>query len=84
MAEILGVIASGIAVAQVASAIVESIREIYSLTSEIKDAPKKLGDLLVEIEFLGEILVTMVIRVTQESQVNPAHFKILKHCETAM
>ncbi|EDN93225.1 predicted protein [Sclerotinia sclerotiorum 1980 UF-70] len=84
MAEILGVIASGIAVAQVASAIVESIREIYSLTSEIKDAPKKLGDLLVEIEFLGEILVTMVIRVTQESQVNPAHFKILKHCETAI
>ncbi|TGO29917.1 hypothetical protein BPAE_0009g00110 [Botrytis paeoniae] len=85
MGELLGVVASGIAVAQLAGAIVGSSQKIYSFYSEMKDAPKKLGDLLVEIELLGEVLVDFYDQnsnpTTGQSKVVP---KVLKHCRTVI
>ncbi|TGO63262.1 hypothetical protein BCON_0014g00510 [Botryotinia convoluta] len=85
MGELLGVVASGIAVAQLAGAIVGSTQKIYSFYSEMKDAPKKLGDLLVEIELLGEVLVDFYDQnstpTTGQSKIVP---KVLKHCKTVM
>lgn len=59
MAEIVGVVASGIAVAQLAGAIVGSTRKIYNFWSDIKDAPKHVSAMLVEVELMREILVEL-------------------------
>ncbi|TEY87384.1 hypothetical protein BOTCAL_0003g00650 [Botryotinia calthae] len=85
MGELLGVVASGIAVAQLAGATVGSTQKIYSFYSEMKDAPKKLGDLLEEIELLGEVLVDFYDQnsppTTGQSKIVP---KVLRHCRTVM
>jgi hypothetical protein len=87
MAEVLGTVASGIAVAQLAGAIVSSTQKIYTFWKEMKDAPKNIGDLLVEIELLGEVLVEYHTLNGQGS--TPHHHsamlkKIYLHCETAI
>jgi hypothetical protein len=57
MAEVLGVVASGIAVAQLADQIVRSIRNIHDFWQSIRDAPKDLNDALEELEILGDTLL---------------------------
>jgi hypothetical protein len=59
MAEVLGVVASGIAVAQLADKIVRSIRNIYDFWRTISDAPKDLNDALEELKILGETLMEL-------------------------
>ncbi len=56
MAEILGVVSSGIAVAQLASSIATSIIALKSYFKQIKDAPAELQNLVEEIESLNVIL----------------------------
>ncbi|KAM3073428.1 hypothetical protein ACMFMF_006634 [Clarireedia jacksonii] len=87
MAEVLGTVASGIAVAQLAGAIVSSTQKIYTFWKEMKDAPKHIGRLLVEIELLGGVLVEYN---TSNGKANGPHHhsamlqKIYLHCETAI
>lgn len=57
MAEVLGTIASGIAVAQFAGNIIASSQKIRGFWKAMKDAPKKIGDMLEEIEMLGQVLL---------------------------
>ncbi|KAJ3580137.1 hypothetical protein NPX13_g417 [Xylaria arbuscula] len=57
MAEILGVVASGIAVGQLAVAVVEGIRNIRGVWSEFRDAPQDIENILEELEVLGQSLL---------------------------
>jgi predicted trehalose synthase len=59
MAEVLAVVASGIAVAQLADRIVQSIRKIHDFWKSIQDAPQELNDALEELEILGETLMEL-------------------------
>lgn len=56
MAEVLGIVASGIAVAQVAGELVTTSQKLYTFWIGIKCAPKQVADALKEIEFLGKII----------------------------
>jgi ElaB/YqjD/DUF883 family membrane-anchored ribosome-binding protein len=87
MAEVLGTVASGIAIAQLAGAIVSSTRKIYIFWKDMKDAPKHIGGLLVEIELLGEVLVEHYTSNRQENGIyhhSAILQKIYLHCETAI
>ncbi|KAI1358504.1 ankyrin repeat-containing domain protein [Xylaria arbuscula] len=57
MAEILGVVASGIAVGQLAVGVVEGIRNIRGVWSEFRDAPQDIENILEELEVLGQSLL---------------------------
>jgi len=59
MAELVGVVASSIAVAQLASQIVQNIRNIHDFWQSIRDAPKDLSEALEELELLGDTLVEL-------------------------
>jgi hypothetical protein len=56
MAEILGVISSGVAVAQLASSVTTSIIALKGYFEQIKDAPIELQSLVEEIESVNLIL----------------------------
>jgi len=56
MAEILGVVSSGIAVTQLASSVATSIIVLKGYFEQIKDAPAELQNLVEEIESLNVIL----------------------------
>jgi len=59
MAELVGVVASGIAVTQFAGQIVQNIRNIHDFWQSIRDAPKDLSDSLEELELLGDTLLEL-------------------------
>jgi hypothetical protein len=59
MAELIGVVASSIAVAQLPGQIVQNIRNIHDFWQSIRDAPKDLSDALEELELLGDTLVEL-------------------------
>lgn len=56
MAEVLGLVASGISVAQVAGSIVTTSLKVKALLEEIKDAPETLEHMLGHIELLTPVL----------------------------
>lgn len=56
MAEVLGLIASGLSVAQIAGSIVTTSIKIKALLDEVKEAPDSLKDMLEYIELLTPIL----------------------------
>lgn len=57
--ELVGVVASGIAVAQLPGLIVQNIRNIHNFWQSIRDAPKDLSDSLEELELLGDTLLEL-------------------------
>lgn len=56
MAELLGLVASGISVAQVAASIASASLKLKLLVDEVKDAPESLRELLNHVELLTPIL----------------------------
>lgn len=56
MAEVLGLVASGISVAQFAGSIVTTSLKVKALLDEVKGAPESLRDTLDHIEILTPIL----------------------------
>jgi hypothetical protein len=62
MAEVVGVLASGIAVAQLASGIVSSVQKTRALWTSLSDSPKQVADSLREIELLGKVIAGLDIR----------------------
>lgn len=56
MAEVLGVVASGLSVAHVAGSIVTTSIKVKALLDEVKDAPDYLKEMLDYIEMLTPIL----------------------------
>ena len=56
MAEILGVVASGISVGSLAIQLVESLQKIHRFWKRVDGAPKDIGDTIEELQILGRIL----------------------------
>lgn len=56
MAEILGLVASGLSIAQIAGSIVKTSVKVKALLDEVKDAPETLRDMLEYIDLLTPIL----------------------------
>lgn len=59
MAEVLGVVASGIALGQLADQIIQSIRRLNEFWQSVKDAPRDLKNTFEELEILGETLLEL-------------------------
>ena len=56
MAEVLGVIASGVSIGSITIQIVGSVQQILDFWSSIKDAPTDIQDLLEELQILANLL----------------------------
>ncbi|XDG07273.1 hypothetical protein ABKA04_006888 [Annulohypoxylon sp. FPYF3050] len=56
MAEVLGVIASGIAIAQVAGTAAGAVVKLKKLWDEVKNVPERISDLMEQIDCLDPIL----------------------------
>jgi hypothetical protein len=59
MAEVLGVVASVVAVAQLAGELVVTAQKLYAFWVGVKGAPKQVGDALKEIQLVGKIIAGM-------------------------
>lgn len=59
MAEVLGAVASGLAVQQTAGEITKTLFKLRELYEQIKDAPEKIQDLLADIESFTALLAEM-------------------------
>jgi len=59
MAEILSVVASGIAVAQLATGIINGAKKLRRIWCEVRDAPRDIEGALEEIEILGQSLLIL-------------------------
>lgn len=59
MAEVVGVVASGIAVTQAAQIVGKAALSLSSLWSEVKDVPEKIQNLLDELKLAGDIIATL-------------------------
>lgn len=84
MAEVLGVVASGIAVAQIAGQIANTIIKLKSYWSQIKEAPAEINHLLREIESLNLMLQHMQEDQAQQSILSSHNLCVqrsLKLCE---
>jgi hypothetical protein len=55
MAEVLGLVASGISVAQIAGQLLGCIKQLCALCRALRDTPEELQGILEELEILGEI-----------------------------
>ena len=56
MAEVLGVVASGIAVAQAAQTMGQAVLSLTQLWKQVKDAPETIQHTLDELEMAGELV----------------------------
>jgi hypothetical protein len=69
MAEVLGLVASGISVAQLASGVTNNIIKLRDYWKQVKDAPAELNHLLREIDSLN--LILSHIQDDQSNQTSP-------------
>jgi len=85
MAEVLGVIASGISVVQIAGQLVKCVNQLHSICRSIRDFPSELQLVLNDIEILGELLQELYN--TEETSIHPGGSSLLRaslaHCEAA-
>lgn len=59
MAEVLGIIASGVSIASIAIQIVGSVQQVLDFWSSIRDAPTDIQDLLEEVQLLANLLLEL-------------------------
>ncbi|KAK7702891.1 hypothetical protein SLS64_009502 [Diaporthe eres] len=84
MAELLGVVASGLSVAQIAGSIVITSLKVKGLLDEAKDAPQSLGYMLGHIELLTDILCEETSSDDQGAGANPPLLPATSHLQQAM
>ena len=84
MAEVLGIVASGISVAQIAGQLLGCIQQLRTLCRALRDTPGELQGILDELEILGEVFYQLGALKTDSSQ--PGHSALqasLSHCRAA-
>jgi len=59
MAEVLGVVASGIAVTQAAQTVGQAVFSLIKLWREVKDAPETIQNMLDDLEVSGELVAAI-------------------------
>ena len=84
MAEVLGVVASGISVAQIAGQLLSSIQQLRTLCRALRDTPGELQAILGELEILGEIFYGLGAIKTNSSQPSVSALQAsLTQCQNA-
>jgi hypothetical protein len=59
MAEVLGIVASGISVVQIAGQLVKCVQQLRNVCRSIRDFPAELQQILQEIQVLGEVFCNL-------------------------
>ena len=59
MAEVLGVVASGISIGSLAIQLFESLQKIHRFWKLVDGAPKYIGDLIEELQVLGSVIADL-------------------------
>ncbi|KAG4439614.1 hypothetical protein IFR05_004909 [Cadophora sp. M221] len=75
MAEILGVVASGISVASLAIQIADNLNKVISFCESIREAPADIQQLILQLHLLIDIIA--VIRNMIDSGTVPKHLNLL-------
>lgn len=85
MAEVLGIIASGVSIASIAIQIVGSVQQILDFWSSIRDAPTDIQDLLEEVQLLASLLLELDDNDNDYSGSSrqPAATKAAQYCKNA-
>jgi len=86
MAEIVGVVASGISIGTLAAQVASSIIKLKSLWNEVRDAPEDIKDLIDEIELLNNILLGLDEvdpSLTVGLEQRQSREECLRHCRAA-
>ncbi|CAG8951511.1 hypothetical protein HYFRA_00007427 [Hymenoscyphus fraxineus] len=81
MVEILGVVASGIAVTQLADKFVRSMNNMHTFWRDVKDAPQSIGNILEELEILGLILRKNLGQHCSPQGEDSAILRCLEYCK---
>jgi len=84
MAEVLGVVASGISVAQIAGQLLGCVQQLRTLCRALRDTPGELQGILDELEILGEVFYQL--RALQIDSSQPGYSALrasLGHCRMA-
>ncbi|KAM7202658.1 hypothetical protein V8F33_002584 [Rhypophila sp. PSN 637] len=69
MAEVLGIVASGLAVQQTAGQVVKSLIKLRRLWDQIQDAPDEIQDLMADIACFAALLSEMEGQLVESSPV---------------
>ena len=86
MAEVLGVVASGISVGSLAIQIIASVQQVLDFWSTIRDAPENVRSLLKELKLLGHLL-SEFDRDSEEAQLSttrPIINEATESCQIAL
>src|SRR4051812_44550152 len=75
MAEILGVVASGIAVGQLAAELLKGVKALHTFLKDTKDAPANLQDVAEELETIAEMLSMLESTMTSSTSAPLALFQ---------
>lgn len=84
MAEVLGLVASGLSVAQFAGSIVTTSLKVKALLDEVKDAPESLRIMLDDIELLAPILCEATTAGDEGAGTNLALLPATSHLQQEM
>lgn len=84
MAEVLGLVASGISVAQIAGSIITTSLKLKALLDEVKDAPESLRNMLDHIELLAPILCETTTGRDESATTNLAPLPATSHPQQAI
>jgi hypothetical protein len=87
MAELVGVVASGISIGTLAAQVASSLIKLNSLWNELHDAPDDIKDLIDEVEILNTTIldleddgVSLVIGLEQQQK---SRVDCLRYCQAA-
>jgi hypothetical protein len=87
MAEVLGVVASGIAVSQLTVQILSGIKRLHTFLGCVKGAPQSIADDLREIEILGDLLTELQVNFPSDESTtssNATMEKCVQLCSQAV
>ena len=88
MAEIVGVVASGVTIGTIAAQITSSVVKLRSYWDQVQNAPEDIQDMIYEVEALNELLAVVEGSVVRESSPSPLFdphslSRCLQHCKIA-
>jgi hypothetical protein len=85
MAEVLGIVASGIAVSQLFVGITEATRKLHGAWSQFQNAPHDIKHILEELDILGQSLVLLEKGIEHELRLGkaPGIQKSIQLCQKA-
>ena len=84
MAEVLGVVASGISIGSLAIQLASSVQKIIDCWRSMKDAPRNIQSLLEEVKILSHLLVEFDIDEDKDTLQKATTAKEIELCKAAL